>query len=310
MMLSRIAESLFWIGRYVARADGTARILDVHLQLLLEDPWVDEETACESLFGVMGAVVDPELPRTRQSVLDTLAADRTQPVSISYSLSAARENARRAREIISSELWETLNATQMKMPRRVPQDRAHGYFTWVRDRTALIHGIFDASTSRDEAWYFFRLGLMIERADMTARLIATRALTQASGPSWTTLLRSCGAYEGYLRTYRGIPSAARAAEFLIMDRLFPRSIIFAISTAEDCLRQLEPRSDRAGVSDAALRTLGSMRSKLEFMPVSAILEDTAGQMIDVQEAASLASEAVRQRYFPTDPIPAWAGEVV
>lgn len=309
-MLSRIAESLFWIGRYVARADGTARILDVHLQLLLEDPWVDEETACESLLGVMGAVVDPELPRTRQSVLTTLAADRTQPVSISYSLSAARENARRAREIISSELWEALNATQMKMPRRVPQDRAHQYFNWVRERTALIHGIFDASTSRDEAWYFFRLGLSIERADMTARLLATRSLTQASGPSWTTLLRSCGAYEAYLRTYRGIPSAAKAAEFLIMDRLFPRSILFAVATAEECLRQLEPRSDRAGISDSALRTLGAIRSRLEFMPVGDILEDITGRMTQVQHAASTASEAVRQRYFPTDPIPSWAGEFV
>lgn len=310
MMLSRIAESLFWIGRYVARADGTARILDVHLQLLLEDPWVDEATACESLFRVMGASVEPDMEPHRQTVLDVLAVDRRQPVSIAYSLSAARENARRAREIISTELWEALNATNMRMPRRIPQVRAHQHFSWLRERTALIYGIFDASTSRDEAWYFFRLGLSIERADMTARLLATRSLSLASGPSWTTILRSCGAYEAYLRTYRGIPSASKAAEFLIMDRLFPRSILFAISTAEDCLRQLEPRSDRVGVSDSALRTLGTIRSRLEFMPVPEILEDITGHMTQVQAAASNASEAIRQRYFPTDPIPTWAGEVV
>ena len=100
-------------------------------------------------------------------------------------------------------------------------------------RAALAVGIVDSSTSRDESWQFFTLGRSIERADMTARLLATRSLTEASGPSWTTILRSCGAYEAYLRTYRGIPSARNAAEFLLLDRLFPRSIIYSIQRAED-----------------------------------------------------------------------------
>src|SRR5690606_17660723 len=99
-MLSRIAESLFWIGRYVERADDTARILDAHLQLLLEDPWVEEDLACRSLLAVMGATAPAEdVVVTRQDVLDTLAWDRTSPGSIAGSLTAARENARRAREI-------------------------------------------------------------------------------------------------------------------------------------------------------------------------------------------------------------------
>ena len=310
MMLSRIAESLFWIGRYVARADGTARILDVHLQLLLEDPWVDEATACSSLVGVMGAWVDPASRLNRQTVLDVLAADRKQPASVAYSLTAARENARRAREVINTELWESLNQTKMRMPRKVPLDRAHEFFSWVRERSALVFGIVDSSSSRDEAWHFFTLGLSLERADMAARLLATRSLTEASGPSWTTILRSCGAYEAYLRTYLGTPSATRAAEFLLMDRLFPRSIWFAISTAEECLRNLGPRSERVGISDAALRTLGQIRSQLEYMPVPEIIQDLTGHMEEVQSATSLASEEVRQRYFPTNPIPSWAGDAV
>ncbi len=310
MMLSRIAESLFWIGRYTARADGTARILDVHLQLLLEDPWVDEATACSSLVGVMGATVDSSEGLTRQTILDLLAVDGKQPTSIAYSLTAARENARRAREIISTELWESLNATKMRMPRKVPQDRAHEFFSWVRERSALVFGIVDSSTSRDEAWQFFTLGASLERADMTARLLATRSLTEASGPSWTTILRSCGAYEAYLRTYRGTPSATRAAEFLLMDRLFPRSILFSIATAEDCLRNLGPRSDRAGISDFALRTLGQIRSQLEYMPVPEALGSLSSHMEEVQAATSLASEGVRQRYFPTNPVTSWAGEAL
>src|SRR5690606_40223318 len=111
-MLSRIAESLFWIGRYVERADDTARILDAHLQLLLEDPWVEEDLACRSLLAVMGATAPAEdVVVTRQDVLDTLAWDRTSPGSIAGALTAARENARRAPAVPASERWGGRNTT-------------------------------------------------------------------------------------------------------------------------------------------------------------------------------------------------------
>ncbi|MBI5161499.1 MAG: alpha-E domain-containing protein [Micrococcales bacterium] len=308
-MLSRIAESLFWIGRYIERADGTARILDVHLQLLLEDPWIQEDIACRSLLGVMGTDPPAGEAITRTIVLQLLAVDRSQPASIAYSLNAARENARRAREVVSTELWEVLNTTRTRMPRRVASEKVHEFFGWVRERSALAVGIIEAGTSRDEAWSFFTLGRSIERADMTARLLATRSLTEASGPSWTTILRSVGAYEAYLRTYRGVPSTRNAAEFLLLDRLFPRSILFAVSRAEQCLRELEPRAGRAGTSDRAQRLLGQIRSNLEFAAVSEIIADLPRYMDDVQLATSAASESIRQRYFPTSSAPNWVGEL-
>ena len=307
-MLSRIAESLFWIGRYIERSDGTARILDVHLQLLLEDPWIEEDVACRALLAVMGSSVEDDRVLSRQDVLAILALDRTHPASIAYSLGAARENARRAREIVSTELWECLNTTRTRMPRRIATDKVHEFFGWVRERAALAVGMIESSTSRDEAWLFFTLGRSIERADMTARLLATRSLTEASGPSWTTILRSCGAYEAYLRTYRGVPSARNAAEFLLLDRLFPRSILFSVTRAEDCLRQLEPRNERVGVSDQAQRLLGRIRSQLEYRAVAEILDDLPHQMDAVQDVTSAASEAIRQRYFPTNAAPSWIGE--
>jgi uncharacterized alpha-E superfamily protein len=308
-MLSRIAESLFWIGRYIERSDGTARILDVHLQLLLEDPWIEEDVACRSLLSVMGAEMPPEdSALTRADVLTILAVDRAQPASIAYSLNAARENARRAREVISTELWEVLNTTRARMPRKVSSDKVHEFFGWVRERSALAVGIIESATSRDEAWLFFTLGRSIERADMTARLLATRSLTEASGPSWTTILRSVGAYEAYLRTYRGVPSARNAAEFLLLDRLFPRSILFSVTRAEQCMRDIEPRADRVGVSDQALRLLGQIRSELEFRPIAEILDELTRHMDNVQLATSAASEAIRQRYFPTNAAPNWVRE--
>ena len=307
-MLSRIAESLFWIGRYIERSDGTARILDVHLQLLLEDPWIEEDLACRSLLSVMGSEAPDDTELTRQDILSILAVDRSEPASIAYSLGAARENARRAREIVSTELWECLNTTRARMPRKVSSDKVHEFFGWVRERSALAVGIIESATSRDEAWQFFTLGRSIERADMTARLLATRSLTEASGPSWTTILRSCGAYEAYLRTYRGVPSARNAAEFLLLDRLFPRSILFSVTRAEQCMRDIEPRADRVGVSDQAQRLLGQIRSELEYRPISEILEELTMHMDNVQLATSAASEAIRQRYFPTQVAPSWVGE--
>ena len=306
-MLSRIAESLFWIGRYIERSDGTARILDVHLQLLLEDPWIEENLACRSLLSVMGTEVADDAEVTRADVLTLLAVDRNQPASIAYSLAAARENARRAREVVSTELWEVLNTTRARMPRKVATDKVHEFFAWVRERAALAVGIIESSTSRDEAWSFFTLGRSIERADMTARLLATRSLTEASGPSWTTILRSVGAYEAYLRTYRGVPSARNAAEFLLLDRLFPRSILFSVTRAEQCMRDLD-RGDRVGVTDQAQRLLGQIRSELEYRPIADIIEELPTHMDSVQAATSATSEAIRQRYFPTNSAPSWVGE--
>ena len=310
-MLSRIAESLFWIGRYIERSDGTARILDVHLQLLLEDPWIDEDTACRSLLQRHGLL--PARTGSRSSAAKTcsprLAVDRMNPASIAYALTAARENARRAREIVSTELWETLNTTSARMPRRLQTEKVHEFFQWVRERSALAVGIVDSSTSRDEAWQFFTLGRSIERADMTARLLATRSLTEASGPSWTTILRSCGAYEAYLRTYRGMPSARNAAEFLLLDRLFPRSIIYSIQRAEDCMSAIDPRADRVGHSNTVLRALGQIRNDLEYRPVSEILGELPLHMDRVQKVTREASEAIRPRFFPTQAEPSWIGEI-
>ncbi len=307
-MLSRIAESLFWIGRYVERSDGTARILDVHLQLLLEDPWIDEDTACRSLLSVMGSDSEGDEPVTRSDVMNLLAVDRTHPASIAYAIASARENARRAREVVSTELWECLNTNNARMPRKVAGDKTHEFFRWVRERAALAIGIVDSATSHDEAWQFFTLGRAIERADMTARLLATRSLTEASGPSWTTILRSCGAYEAYLRTYRGVPSTKNAAEFLLTDRLFPRSILYSVTRAEECLREIDPRLGRAGINDAAQRLLGQIRSEFEFRPVIELLDALPEHMEEVQAVCSAASDAIRQRYFPTSAVPVWIGE--
>ena len=306
-MLSRIAESLFWIGRYIERADGTARLLDVHMQLLLEDPWVDEDTACRSLLKVIGSNTELQGPLDRNRLMELLTVDKDEPASVASSLGNARENARRVREVVNTELWECLNTTRSRLPRKVALDRAHDFFNWVKERTALAVGIVESSTSRDEAWTFFTLGRSLERADMNARLLATSELTEASGPSWTTILRSCGAYEAYLRTYRGVPSATNAAEFLLLDRIFPRSVIFSLNRAEACLTELLPDGSRVGMDETLLK-LKQLGSNLEYRSAPAILANLTNEMHALQDGIDEVSRGIRDRFFPVDAIPTWVGE--
>jgi len=307
-VLSRIAESLFWIGRYVERADDTARILDTHLQILLEDPYLSEADACRALLAVMGAEAEEGEQVNRGVVLDRLAFDVGNLSSIIGSLGGARENARRARETISVEMWECLNTTWIGIEQARRRGTVHQFFAWVRERAALVAGIADATMSRDDAWRFLVLGRSIERADMTARLVATSTIS-GSVPSWTTLLRSCGAHESYVRTYRGVASDERAAEFLLLDRLFPRSVLHALMQAEECLEELAPALERVGVSDRGRRKLGRARTSLEYRRLEEIITDLPEEMENVQRACSDASEAVARRYFPRAVTTAWLEEV-
>ncbi len=307
-MLSRIAESLFWIGRYVERADNTARLLDVHLNVLLEDPWVDEPSANASLLAVMNVPAEP--PVTRADVVRLLAFERDSASSIAGTLSAARENARRAREVISTEVWESLNTTHVQLPRWGRGSRPHDYFVWVRERTAVVWGLSSATTTRDDVWHFMELGRSIERADMIARLLMTRNLEGTTGPNWTTLLRSCSAHEAYLATVRELVSEERAAQFLLVDRRFPRSIAYNLDRAETILNEIEGSAMNRALADRARIALGRARTNLEYSPVREILDSLTEQMQDVQRACSTASDLIRDRYFLPAASVAWNQEAL
>ncbi len=315
-MLSRIAESVFWIGRYIERAEDTARILDVHIHHLLEGPLVDEATACANLLTAMG--VAPAASVTGRRALDArtateiLAFDEAQPTSIVSSLAAARANARGVREAISSEMWEALNATYNAIPGQVSLGREVGpyaFFRFVRERAAIMVGLTDSSMSRDDAWRFLVLGRSLERVDMLARLLSTGLQPGADDDvDWTVMLRSCSAHEAFLRTYSREPEPKLAAEFLVLDRLFPRSIFRAVSTAESCLAELDPRSNRAGMPDEGRRILGLVRTNLEFRRIEDLLADLPEQLRGVQAGCSAASASLAGRYFrQTNPV-AWTVE--
>lgn len=307
-MLSRIAQSLFWIGRYLERADDTARILDVQMQVLIEDPGMDERTSCEQLLSVMG-VEDYTGQPNRWMMLDLLAHNPDSPVSIAAAIGAARESSRRARETLSTDIWAAINTTWRGLSTARAM-RPPDMFNWVRNRTAMISGIADSTMSRDDGWHFYMLGRSIERVDMTARLLSTAAL--ASGPqvAWPTTLRACGAYESFIRAYRGIEADRQAAEFLLLDRWFPRSIVSSLAEAERALSKLDSSGQRSGFGDEAQRLLGRARTELEYRPLADIVFDLPVEMERLQRSCAAASDAVSARYFAESEIHTWRGGVL
>jgi uncharacterized alpha-E superfamily protein len=204
-------------------------------------------------------------------------------------------------------MWEAINTTYRAIPSgQFHAQRPPAIFQWVRERAALINGTADATTVRDEGWHFLMLGRCVERADMTSRLVASAALARGTGQPWTSTLRACGAYEAFLRTYRGLETERGAAEFLLLDRLFPRSVVFALNRAEQCLDNLES-SQRAGFQNEAMRLLGRIRAELEYRNLSDLMADLAQEMERVQVSCTHATEAVTRRYFAGSEALAWQG---
>ncbi|MBO3748227.1 alpha-E domain-containing protein [Streptosporangiaceae bacterium NEAU-GS5] len=292
-LLSRIAETLYWIGRYVERADDIARLLDVSVHRTIggEEDW-------RSILAILG---HEQMAPTTDSLLRRLAFDAGDPSSIAGCVRAARENARGVREIISTEMWECLNVTWNQLP----QQRAgagrlgpHGYLRYVSERASLFFGLADATMSRDDGWRFIVLGRCLERVDMTARLLAVHRESD-----WRLLLQACGADESFTRTHKG--DSSRVLEFLLLDRLFPRSITYALETAEECLADLTPDQRRAGISDPARASIGRVRMGLEYTDLAELRGQLPLLLIALQEACVAASEAITDRFFQTAAPAGW-----
>lgn len=305
-MLSRIAESLFWIGRYLERAEDTCRIVEVHLQLLIDDPSVDQDEAAYTLLAVMGSPV-PEVADTKE-VMRALCYDADSACSIAAALGGAREAARRARETVSIEMWEAINTTWNSVKGgRLQRMRPTSAFKHVRERCAVISGTADQTMSHDEGWLFLTLGRSLERVDMTARMISTAAVTAGTQSAWNNVLRGCGAHHAFVRTYGGVTTDRDAAEFLLLDRLFPRSVVHSLRAAESALIELDQGERRVGFEDDAQRLLGTARAALEYRLPGRILDDLPRRMAELQRTVTQVSQTVTNRYFVGATAASWQG---
>jgi len=308
-MLSRAAEALFWVGRYVERAEDTARLLDVHFHQVIEDPATDEAETCRVLAAVMG--VNAETPKDIRETLEVLGYQADNPSSIVGALLAARQNARGVRESLSADIWECLNTTHHELPQRIGSARAFGpapFFSYIRQRAAMLAGYADGTMSRDHGFDFLVLGRSVERVDMTARLLAATVSTPSPEDGWIATLRACSAHEAYLRTYQRGVEPQLVLEFLLLDRLFPRSVFHALIVGEQALTRLNPSAGRVGAGNDARRAIGRTRTELEFLPSDQLFENLPERLHALQTVMSEVSDAVSRRFFGESATIGWSLE--
>lgn len=306
-VLSRIAESLYWMGRYIERADDTARLLDVHVHRMLAD--AGDETVGGTLLAAMGLdgsaeVADVDLWRATE----LLAYDPDNPSSVAGSLRLARANARGLREALATDVWEALNRTHHDLDNQIRAARSLGpylFFRWVRERVALIGGLIDTVDLHDDGWRFLTVGRCLERVDMTARLLG--AVTDSDDTSrWSSVLVSCGAYDAFLRTYGGDITRTRALALLLQEADLPRSVAFALDQAESALREIAAST---GAADEAVRTIGRVRAELAYTAPEDLVGGIGRVLGHLQEACSRADEDVRTRYFRRADMVAWISDL-
>lgn len=320
-MLSRIAESLFWLGRYVERADDTARILDAFMHRLLDDPATDEHAACRTLYAILG--VEPADPKGARydavGVMELLGFDTANASAVAGSWCAARDNARGVSEVISTEAWECLNATWHALPgQRKAAGRIgpYAYLRFVRERAALFCGLADSTMSRDDGWLFLTTGRSLERVDMTARLLSAKVVASRNAPDWSTLLRAAGADEPHRRTLGWGRDPQSAARFMLLDQTFPRSVVHALSVAEQCLATLA--GDGVGSASygghlglvgrglpSARRDVGRMRTMLEYAEDRTLGTELTTYLKELQEGCVTATRHIADEYFQYSAPLAW-----
>ncbi len=308
-MLSRLAESLYWIGRYIERADDTARIVDSYVHRIVEDPFNDEAATCRSLYSILGIPFEDDQAFATTETLQTIVYDIDNPNSIAGSLGGAFENARRSRDFISSEMWVALNSTRNRLPLMESTARRLGpsqYLLYVRERAALLAGLTDATLSHDDGWHFLVLGRSIERIDMTARLLRGRVVGEDHAPDWLAFLRACGAMEAFMRSTGELHDANGVAAFLLLDRLFPRSVLYSLNLADTCLFEIQPSSQRIAMADVARQSLARARGQLEFIDATRLLAQLPDLLEMLEETCLRVNDAINERFFRHEDVVVWS----
>ena len=313
-MLSRVADSIYWMSRYIERAENVARFVDVNLNLMLDSPATDQQW--QPLVNITGDHADFAKRygpmASAQSVLQFLTFDRENPNSIISCLRAARENARSVREIISSEMWLQLNTFYLMVNSAASSGKGFEstniFFHEVKLASHLFTGITDATMTHGEAWHFCRLGRKLERADKTSRILDVKYFillrsvadvgTIYDDVQWVAVLRSASAFEMY-RKRHGRISPMAIVEFLLLDGEFPRAVRFCLNSARDSLHAIS--GTPVGVHRKhAEKLLGQICSELANANVDKIVTAGLHEYLDaLQTNVNRASTGIYERFFAT-----------
>lgn len=304
-MLSRVADSLYWMGRYMERADHVARQLDVHLTIVPEQA---VEAARRRRNRLIACLVRPGYPaaaiHSDQDLAYLLTFDEDNPNSIVRCIASGRENARQVREQINSQMWEQINQLylqmQMSSMTQIWVGQPHSFYHGINQDVYRLQGITDSRITRDQGWHFVQLGRYLERAAEVADMldvdfrelyaspgrgydVTDDAVDQQTYLDWVGLLRGAAAYEAYSKMYTANVHPRYIIEFLLLNPSFPYSVHFAINAVQ---RSLEVIGDATEMPKAArvYRLAGRLRAMLDYASVDEIMESGLGAYLREIEA--------------------------
>ena len=304
MLLSRVADSLYWIGRYLERAEHTARLIDVRLDLGLDRMSNAGGWDFARLYTMVQLDAGESAPANPTALSDALVFDPGNPAAVLASVTAARENAAQVREEISSDMWEQLNGLFLRLKQARAEGgwsaRPHYVFRLVIDGTHLFQGVTDETMGHGEGWQHLQLGRFLERASATAALVDLHFRRELQLPpghaEWLGLLRSCSALEAYCRCYTADLRPERIAEFLLLNSEFPRSVRFAAERVESALRAIAGLTGGAG--GRAERLAGRLHASLDYGQVDEILSEDPHVYLDtISRYCAQIHGAVSQSYI-------------
>jgi uncharacterized alpha-E superfamily protein len=315
ILLARSAECIFWLARYVERAENLARILDVNATFARDRRGGQDWLPVLQLNADEARFAEAQGTPTADSVLRLYLIDRTNPTSIVSTIAAARENARALRPLISTEMWAQLNVFHKWLGELEPAALGPGNLTRLLNRikeACQTHtGITDGTLHRDQTSYFYRLGRMIERADQTTRLIDFKyhALLPSPGHvgsridigQWDVVLRSAAAHHAYLRVVAGGVTPAGVAGFLLLHPHFPRAVAFCVGEADRLLGVLCDRHTLPGAA-AVAEGLRALRASLSALSIEEVISGGLHEFLDqVQRRLIVATDDLSATFFAAAP---------
>ncbi len=314
-MLSRVANSIYWLNRYIERAENVARFIDANYHMALDVPG-GAAAQWQPLINTTG---DHELfaelygETSQEAAIEFLTFDRNNPNSIRSCVRAARENARSVREYISSEMWEQLNTFYLMLSdaaQDTSMDLPHQFFVDIMNASHAFIGITDATMTHGEGWHFGRLGRMLERADKTTRILDVKyfillpSVDYIGSPYdnilWAALLRSASAFEMY-RKRHGRIHPEKIVDFLLLDGRFPRAVHYCLTTAEISLHNITG-TPRGSFANEAEKQLGRLLAEFDYADIREIIDGGLHEYLDnTQNRLNVVGNAVQEVFFSPRP---------
>ncbi len=313
-MLSRVADSLYWINRYVERAENISRFVEVSEAMALDcppgsaEPWLPliDASGDRELFDRLYPTGGPE------QVVEFLVRAEDNPHSVANCIAIARENARQIRDVITTEMWEQLNDIYWTLLDsegfwlQQPQERLRD----IRRACQLFYGITDATLSRDLSWHFSRLGRLLERADKTTRILDVKYFLLLPSPDevggvldelqWISLLRSAGAYQMFRQSQQQAIEPKAVAAFLLLDPIFPRSVRYCLERINETLRIVRGQAVPGAPDDLECLS-GLTLARWSYTRIDELIAGGLHESIDdLQSDLNRLHDLVEQRYFIAD----------